>query len=317
MKEVPFKPYNQHQRLLFPPNVGDLIPQNHPVRILSKIIDNIDIEPLIKEYKGGGTSAYHPRMMLKIIIYAYMRNIYSSREIERAVKENIHFMWLAGGNTPDHNTINRFRSERLKAPLKEIFTKIVMLFHEMGVLDIEEAYVDGTKIRANANKYKFVWRKSVKRHKGKIRERLKFLWEYTESVAKEELSHVEEIDFENLGSERLEEVVKEINESLKDKDIERNIKKELKYFKRYGIKNYKKYEQQEEVLCGRNGYSKTDPDASPMKMKEDSRDSKEAKPGYNLQISTNNQFILNYSLHNDAGDSGTLIPHLESYTIYK
>lgn len=313
MKNIPFKPYNQHQRLLFPPNVGDLIDKNHPVRFVSDIIDKIDISPLLKQYKGGGTSAYHPRMMLKVIVYAYMRNIYSSREIERSIKENIHFMWLAGGNTPDHNTISRFRSERLKGAIEEIFKQIVMKFHELGVLDIEEIYVDGTKIRANANKYKFVWRKKVKKNKERIKERVKELLKYAESVAKEEISNMSEIDFDKIDGEELEEVVSEINKALKGKDIDKEKKKRLKYINKRGIKNYKKYEREERLLGGRNGYSKTDPDASPMKLKEDCRDSKLAKPGYNLQLSTNNQFIVNYSIHSNAGDSRTLIPHLEEY----
>lgn len=103
---IPFKEYNNTQLMLLPASLDILIYANHPVRVINKVIDQIDIDPLIKNYKGGGSSSFHPRMMLKVLIYSYINNIYSSRKIESAVKENIHFMWLSGMNTPDHNTID-------------------------------------------------------------------------------------------------------------------------------------------------------------------------------------------------------------------
>src|SRR6476660_3122248 len=105
-----FKPYQQNQRYLFPPNLEDLIAANHPVRVVNEVIDQIDIDIIINKYKGGGTSSYHPRMLLKVLVFGYLNNIYSSRRMEAAVKENIHFMWLSGMLQPDHHTINRFRS---------------------------------------------------------------------------------------------------------------------------------------------------------------------------------------------------------------
>jgi len=95
-------------------------------------------------------------MLLKVLVYGYLCNIYSSRKLEDAVRENIHFMWLAGMNTPDHHTINRFRSERLKENIKELFSQVVLLLAEAGMISLREVYTDGTKIEANANKYSFV-----------------------------------------------------------------------------------------------------------------------------------------------------------------
>jgi len=100
-----------------------LIDGNHPVRIVNDVVDKIDLKPLINEYKGGGTSSYHPKMLLKVMVYSYLTNIYSSRKMETALKENIHFMWLSGMSKPDHNTLNRFRGYRLKETLKKIFTQ--------------------------------------------------------------------------------------------------------------------------------------------------------------------------------------------------
>src|SRR5689334_8559172 len=119
-KKVVFKPYVQNQPSLLPPSYEDLVPVNHPVRVVNEIIERIDITELERTYKGGGASSYHPRMLLKVIIYAYLRNIYSSRKIEQALEENVHFMWLSSGSRPDRNTINDFRGKRLKEQLKKI-----------------------------------------------------------------------------------------------------------------------------------------------------------------------------------------------------
>lgn len=103
-------------------------------------------------------------MLLKVLIYGYLSNIYSSRKLEQALKENIHFMWLSGMNRPDHNTINRFRSERLKGKLKSLFTQIVLLLEKEGIVSLTTTFVDGTKIEANANRYTFVWGRAIKKN---------------------------------------------------------------------------------------------------------------------------------------------------------
>ena len=110
MPKAIFKQYNQGQICMFPMNLDDKIPENAPVRLVNQIVDNLDISKVLDTYSGGGTSSYHPRMMLKLVIYAYLNNIYSCRKIEKQNLENIHYMWLSGMQTPDHNTINTFRS---------------------------------------------------------------------------------------------------------------------------------------------------------------------------------------------------------------
>jgi len=151
--KIVFKDYSPNQILLLPPSLEEMIRPSHPVRVVNQVIDNLDIDPLIKKYNGGGCSSYHPRLMLKILVYGYLFNQYSSRKIEQAVTQNMHFMWLSGMSYPDHNTINRFRSERLKGVLKEVFSQFVLLLVEKGVITLKEACPDGTKIEANANRY--------------------------------------------------------------------------------------------------------------------------------------------------------------------
>lgn len=111
MTKVVYKSYNPNDNLLLPPCLGDYLPQNHPSRVVSAIIDKLDISEIEAGYKGGGTSSYNPRMLLKVIVYAYLNNVYSGRQMERLLVENIAYMWLSGMQTPDFRTINIFRSK--------------------------------------------------------------------------------------------------------------------------------------------------------------------------------------------------------------
>lgn len=311
--KVVFKDYNPKENLLFPPNLSELIDEKHPVKIISEIIDGLDIKNLIKTYKPGGTSCYHPKMLLKVLIYGYLSNIYSSRKMEQALKENIHFMWLSAMSRPDHNTLNRFRSERLKGEIKAIFTQIVLLLEKEGLVSLETTFVDGTKIEANANRYTFVWGRAIKKHKERIAEQLEELWNYAETVAKDELQNTESIDFKEVDSEKVTQTIEKINEVLKDKKVDSKVRQKLNYAKKNWANNLEKYKKQQELLEGRNSYSKTDTDATFMRMKEDHMRNGQLKPAYNLQISTNRQFILHYSIHPNPTDTKTLTTHLRGF----
>lgn len=300
--------------MLLPPSIDELIEANHPVRTVNRVIDSIDIHHLIKSYKGGGTSSYHPRMLLKVLVYSYLCNTYSSRKIEEGLKSNIHFMWLSGMQQPDHNTINRFRGERLKEVLKTLFVQVVELLAQSGHLSLKEVYTDGTKIEANANRYTFVWGNSINHNKSKMESQLKELWAYTEKIAAEELKDTAPIDFKEISAEQLEKTITKIQTVLKDKEqVPKKVKQKLNYMKREWPKNIDKYKEQEAILKSRNSYSKTDKEATFMRMKEDHMKNGQLKPAYNLQISSNNQFILHYSLHPNPTDTNTLAPHLNSF----
>ena len=160
-----FKQYNQGQVELFPQRLDDYIGDNDPVRLVNQVVDELDLTNLIQSYKGGGTSSFCPRMMIKVLFYAYMRNIYSCRKIEAALSENVHFLWLSGKQFPDFRTINDFRSKRLKNQIDSIFSKVVMMLVELGYVSLDVQYIDGTKIEAASNRYTFVWRKSVEQIK--------------------------------------------------------------------------------------------------------------------------------------------------------
>lgn len=171
MAKIAFKSDNQKQSLLLPPSLDELIPLTHSVRVVNAMIDRLDVDAILRTYRGGGNSCFHPRQMLKILVYAYLNNIYSSRRIAQQLSENIHYMWLSGGAKPDFRTINYFRGKRLKGTFEELFRQVVELLHKEGFVSLEVQYIDGTKIESAANKYSFVWRGSVEKHDKRLREK--------------------------------------------------------------------------------------------------------------------------------------------------
>lgn len=311
---VVFKSNFQNQAMLLPPDLNELISVNHPVRVVSEVLERVDISELIKQYKPGGTSSYHPRMLLKVLVYAYINNIYSSRKIEEAVAQHICFMWLAGMSKPDHNTINRFRGQRLQKALQPIFTQVVLLLCEEGLLSIKDLYTDGTKIEANANRYTFVWGNSIKSNREKIKQQINELWQYAKSVAASELDDTDPSGFDKITPEKMNETIDNINAALKDKEVAKGVKQKLNYAKKHWPATLEKYERQEKILGeNRSSYSKTDTDATFMRMKEDHMKNGQLKPAYNVQISTNKQYILSYSVHQNTTDTNTLIDHLSQH----
>lgn len=313
MPKPVFKEYSYTQALLLPPSFDELIDANHPVRVVNNIVERIDLKLLMEQYKGGGTSSFHPKMMLKIMVYSYLTNIYSSRKMEAAVKENIHFMWLSGMQTPDHNTINRFRGHRLKETLKDIFTQIVQLLAVEGLISLKEVYVDGTKIESAANKYTFVWGNSIKSNKEKIQKQIDELWQYAQKVAAGELDEPQPPTFDKIDAQKVKDTIEKIETALKDKQVTKQVKQKLNYAKKTWSANLEKYEAQEAIMGERNSYSKTDHDATFMRMKEDHMLNGQLKPAYNVQISSSNQFVVDYSIHQTPGDTTTFISHLNQH----
>ena len=308
-----FKSYTSNDNLLLPPCLGDFIPQNDPVRVVHRIIEQISLEELYRKYSVKGCSAYHPRMMLQILVYAYLRNIYSSRRIEEFCRNDIRFMWLTGTRVPDHNTINRFRSSRLKDVLKTIFATIVKFLVAEGFVSLDVACTDGTKMEANANRYTFVWGQSIHTRISRIAEQLEEIWRYAESVTKQELRDSAPVTYQDITPEKVEKALGQIHQALEGTDADRKVKAKVRRVKKAWPEQLKRYESQGKILDGRNSYSKTDPDATFMRMKEDHMRNGQLKPGYNPQVSTNRQFILNYTLHQCAGDTTTYPLHMEEF----
>jgi transposase len=319
-----FKPYVMNQPHLLPPSYDELIEAEHLVRVVNEVIDQLDLGVLLAQYKGGGTSSYHPQMLLKVLVYAYCKKIYSSRKIAAALRENIHFMWLSGGNQPDFRTINDFRGSRMKGVIDQVFAEVLEYLIETGHIKLEHYFVDGTKIEADANKHKVVWAKRKERYQKRVREQIQELLRQIEQANAEEQAEYGDEDLEERGgsnsgelnSERLKRRIEELNQRLREdnqpKQPTRAQHQALKKLSNDCLPRREKYEQQTEVLAGRSSYSKTDPDASCMRMKEDRGAEKPwPKPAYNVQAGTEGQFIVGFSVHSRAGDTACLIPHLE------
>ena len=144
-----FKRYDQKQQLLLPLNLEEFVPKNHISRVLNDIIDAVDISEIESTYSEEGCPAYHPRLLLKILLYGYLINIRSSRKIEQMTQTDTAFMYLAAMQKPDFHTICRFRSTHLNS-VKEIFSQVVTFCKELGMIS-SSISIDGTKVKANAS----------------------------------------------------------------------------------------------------------------------------------------------------------------------
>lgn len=300
------------QPSLFPENILDRIAPNHPARLVNEVVDNLDITTIIEKYRGGGASSFHPRMMIKVLFYSYLCNIYSCRKIERALRENIHFIWISGGSTPDFRTINLFRSKRLQGEIKTLFAEVVRLLQELKYVSLDVQYIDGTKIESASNRYTFVWRGSVEKNKEKLELKIQSVLKDIDNQIKEDSKSINKEELpQKIDSKTLKEKLSDLNSRLKETD--KTAQKQLEKLRHEHLPRLEKYEKQLETLGERNSYSKTDTDATFMRMKEDHMKNGQLKPAYNPQISTENQFITHFSIHQTPGDTTTLKSHLESF----
>jgi transposase len=324
--KISFKTNFHGMNQLFLPNLDDLVPKDAPVRLVSNIVDNLDLTSLMVTYNSFGASNYDARMMLKVVFYSYMCNIYSCRKIEKQMRENVLYMWLIGmmSPVPSFNTINRFRSNHLKSCITDLFVQVVLMLVDMGQLDLKEVYLDGSKFESVANRYRFVWANSVRHNKEKLQQKIsKILEQIDEGIAQDNKS--EEAERQPWDSKDLQSRLNELNRQNKKKAEELQEKKtsgeKVSREKRNALRKEEKcarqlekcagklreYEQKEEMLEGRNSCTTTDTDATMMRMKkEDSLQNGLTLPAYNPQIGTQNQFMVGYLITQTAGDMNTL-----------
>lgn len=318
MAKLHFRPYTPNQLVLFPQRIDEDIAENDPVRVVNAIVESLNLDNFKKLYKETGRSPYHPKMMLKVIIYAYMNNIYSCRKIENLLLRDIHYMWLSGSQKPDFITINRFLN-RVKEEINHVFTQLVLILSQKGFISLDVEYIDGTKIESKANKYTFVWRKRVEKNRTKLMNKIQLLLEQVdESIAQDNAREDSSVEFTPA---MLCDIVDELKNALdqaaepqgkEEKKALRQKKKQIKELETHRDKLIE-YDDHLHTLDGRNSYSKTDKDATFMRMKEDAMNNGQTKPGYNLQIGTENQFITDFALFPNPTDTLTLIPFMGSF----
>ena len=304
-------------QLVLPLCLEGLVPEDDSVRLLSHILEDLDYTKLYQAYSAKGRNpAVDPKTMFKILTYAYSQGIYSSRKIERACRRDINFMWiLAGQKAPDHSTIARFRTGFLSKVCEELFYQLVRLLSSMGELGKETVFIDGTKLEACANKYTFVWKKSVGKWEHKMFDKIQ--------TAVELLNHDYMKSFVVTQEDRTSDLQKIMD--FLDEFCERNQvcfvhgrgnrksvhQRYHELFRRF-LDRQLLYDLHHSRFGDRNSYSKTDVDATFMHMKDDHMRNAQLKPGYNVQIGVDSEYIVAADIFSDRNDVWTLVPFLQS-----
>lgn len=291
--------------------------ENHPAYYIHQLVESLAIS---KPNIMGRPREYDPRMLLKLVLLAYSYGIVSCRKIERFARENIVAMWLTQEQRPTYRTIARFIvSKELTEMIQASFKDFHDYLQKAGLID-EASFIDGTKILANANKYSFVWKKRTIKYSDlnvvKARKLISEMHEEVKVDANLDDFQIDELDTTiALLEQRIEELNKRVEETARvspnpAKQERRHAKKYLRALDHCRQKNIE-YKAQVATAGKRNSYSKTDHDATFMRLKEDPMRNGQTKPAYNLQIMTNSQFVLGYDLLQNPTDTRTLIPFLK------
>lgn len=304
-------------QLVFPVETGILIPEDDSVRLLSQVMEELDYTNLNRAYSQlGRNPEIPPKNLFKIFVYGYMNNIFSTRKIETACRRDINFIWLLEGRkAPDHNTLARFRKERLADVVDDLFYQLVKKLEELGEIEFKNIFIDGTKIEANANKYSFVWKKATNKFEAKLFEKVKnFIEEINDTFKatfdipdlKVDLDNLKKI-LEFLNKKKVEENIEFVEGKGKRKTkVQRALEKVDEF-----IQKQEKYDNYNGIFDGRNSFSKTDKDATFMHMKEDHMRNSQLKPGYNVQIGVEGEYVVGVDISSERSDQLTLIPFLE------
>lgn len=283
-----------------------VIPADDSVRLLDEVMEEMDYTPLMRAYKRTGRRpATNPVTMMKILVYAKMQGIVSTRAIALACTRDINFIWLLNGEkAPNHSEIARFQNKRLTECGEELFYQLVEKLAVMGEIKYEHLFVDGTKIEANANKYSFVWKKSTTKYETRLHEKLAKLTPELCSKFGILAETPEELLHELEGRVTTPFVY---GRGKRKTELQRDIEllREL-------LGRKAKYAVYQETFKGRNSFSKTDPDATFMHMKDDHMRNAQLKPGYNIQLGVEGEYITGVLVSSERSDQLALIPLLEN-----
>lgn len=304
-------------QLVLPLSLEGLVPDDDSVRLLSHELEELDYTQLYKAYSSKGRNpAVDPKTMFKILTYAYSQNIYSSRKIEIACRRDINFMWLlAGQKAPDHSTIARFRTGFLAEVCEDLFYQMVRRLASMGELSQETVFIDGTKLEACANKYTFVWKKSVGKWEEKMFARMETAVGFVNQEYRKDFTLTKEnrtadiqtiMDF--LDAYCKEQAIVFVHGRGKRKSIHQRYHE---LFRRF-LDRQLLYDLHNSRFGDRNSYSKTDVDATFMHMKDDHMRNAQLKPGYNVQIGVDSEYIVAADIFSDRNDVWTLVPFLKT-----
>lgn len=300
-------------QLKLPLELETIIPENDSVRLLSQFVEEMDLTDLYSTYER--INSLSPRTLLKIVLYSYMNGDYSSRSMELNCKRDINFMYLLEGHkAPDHATIARFRSIHFASCSKHILAEVTNMLFDLGEISGETIFIDGTKIEACANKYTFVWKKAVTKNQAKL------LIKLADFVAECEEAYDIKIVYGNtIKMKHVKRLRKRLLKLCKEENItfvqgigkrKSPLQKSFETLDGY-LNKLKEYNQKIHKCGSRNSYSKTDEDATFMRMKEDAMMNGQLKPAYNLQHGVDSEYITWLTIGPQPTDTTTLIPFLK------
>lgn len=294
-------------QVVMPLDLGIKIPEKDPVRKVVEICEELDYTGLRNEYLRKQRK-HNPETLFMLLVFGYMCRLYSAREIENACLTDIRFMWILQNEpVPDHSTIAGFQNERLTPAIEDLFYQLIEKLIEMGEVSYRNVFVDGTKIEANANKYTFVWAKAVEKNLRKLNAKA--------AAEVERVSQVyglqNDLTLEACIDALLKQVVLFGVEFVYGKGkhktaLQRDIERLSEYAQRKQA-----YLESMDKFHGRKSYSKTDIDATFMRMKEDYMHNGQLKPGYNVQIMVESEYIVGTGIFANPTDTRTLIPFME------
>jgi transposase len=300
-------------QLCLPIETETFIPTSDSVRLLDQVFETFNYQDLYRTYQlAGRNPVVSPKTLCKILVYAYSRGIYSSRAIERSCHLDLAFRFLLQGEkAPDHNTIARFRRKHLGPFAENLLTQFVQYVASHQELSFQTLFVDGTKWEANANKYTFVWRGSTSKWEAKLQKNAHtFLANKIPNLPLPEhlsASFLAEILSMWQGIGEAQQIVFVHGKGKHKPALQREIEQLEDYVQRQA-----RYEQIYEILGEhRNSYSKTDPDATFMHLKEDHMRNGQLKAAYNVQIGVESEYIVGIDISQQRNDQYTLIPFLE------
>ena len=307
--------FSLYYQIKLPLDLEISIPSDDPVRLVSAFVEEMDLSELYKTYGRIRKNQATPRQMLKLVIYAAMNRIYSSRDIRKACKRDINFMYLLEGMpAPDHATIARFISLHFSACAKVLLAQMSDLLYLLGEISGKTIFIDGTKIESAANKYTFVWKRAITKNQARLYTKL------TSFVAEcEELYGIRTVYHDQISIHTLKRLKKQLCRVKVQEGIvfvhgigrrKTQLQKSLEQLDQY-LEKLKEYTKKLYTLGDRNSYSKTDPDATFMRMKEDAMLNGQLKPAYNIQHGVDSEYITWIDISPRPTDTCTLIPFLK------
>ena len=309
-----------YYQIKLPLDVEILIPADDPVRLLSAFVEGMELSDLYQTYRKIKKNQATPRQLFKIMVYASMNRIYSSRDIETACRRDVNFMYLLEGKpAPDHATFARFVSLHFAQCSKKTLAEVSKLLYSLGEISGKSIFIDGTKIESVANKYTFVWKKAVTKNQAKLFDKILVLVEECENLYGFRIAYNGKVSLHTLKRLRKklcrirqEEGIAFVHGTGRRKT---RLQRSLETLETY-IAKLKEYNKKLYVCGERNSYSKTDPDATFMRMKEDAMLNGQLKPAYNLQHGVDSEYITWLDISPRPTDTRTLIPFLKDMELY-